>query len=200
MKSVALTIVIAGLAIAQNAMANGNPEQGAVIGYSCLGCHGIDSYRNAYPSFRVPRLGGQKRAYIESSLHAYKSGTRRHPTMMAQAGSLSEDDIANVAAWLETFGAVKDQATAESVSAVPPATTCVACHGEAGDGVTPQPPTLSGQQQDYIVYALTQYKTGKRPGTVMSAFAASLSDENMEAIATYYSSQPGLFTPRAEKD
>ena len=71
-----------------------------MIGYSCLGCHGIEGYRNAYPSYRVPKLGGQKAAYLVIALRGYRAGTRKHPTMSAQASSLSDQQIEDVAAYL----------------------------------------------------------------------------------------------------
>ncbi len=88
-------------------MAQEAAEQGAgenrgempVIVYSCLGCHGIDGYRNAYPSFRVPKIGGQKREYLATALKAYRAGTREHPTMQAQGSDLSDQAIDDLAAW-----------------------------------------------------------------------------------------------------
>lgn len=199
MKVIALLLLCGSVASIQAAHADGDAELGAAIGYSCLGCHGIEGYHNAYPSYHVPRLGGQKRAYIESALRAYRDGSRKHPTMAAQGGSLSDSDIENVGAWLEQFGSATDKATAESVAGISAATACIACHGEAGVDVEPQPPTLSGQHQDYLKIALQQYRDGSRSGTVMSAFAATLTDEDIEAVTLYYASQPGVSTP-ATKD
>lgn len=192
------TALLAGLIGVQTANAEAEPNAGAAVGYSCLGCHGIEGYRNAYPSYRVPKLGGQKRSYIEGSLRAYRDGARAHPTMKAQGSSLSEQDISDVAAWLEQYGSARDTVTAETVAGVPAAETCIACHGEDGEGVAPEPPTLSGQHRDYLVNALEQYKNGSRSGTVMSAFVATLSDEDIEDVAVFYSSQHGLFTPASE--
>ncbi len=195
MKKSALLLLVGALTLALTANADGDAEQGAVIGYSCLGCHGIEGYNNVYPTYHVPKLGGQKRSYVESALRAYRNGSRNHPTMAAQGGSLSDNDIENVAAWLETYGLVTDSATEESVAGIKAAQACVACHGTAGEGVVPQPATLSGQHQDYLMEALKQYKQGKRSGTVMSAFAAMLSEDDMKAVTRYYSSQDGLTTP-----
>jgi cytochrome c553 len=195
MKITALLLLAGSVILSQTARADGDAEQGAAIGYSCLGCHGIEGYNNVYPTYHVPRLGGQKRAYVESALRAYREGSRKHPTMGAQGGSLSDVDIENIGAWLEAFGAATDSATVESVSGIKAAQTCVACHGEVGVGVVPQPPTLSGQHQDYLKEALKQYKEGTRSGTVMSAFAATLSEDDIEAVTRYYASQDGLTTP-----
>jgi len=66
----------------------------------CEGCHGIEGWRTAFPEvYRVPRLGGQHEAYLVSALKQYRSGERSHPSMRAIAGSLSDDDIANLAAY-----------------------------------------------------------------------------------------------------
>lgn len=80
----------------------GDAEAGRIKASTCMGCHGISEYRNVYPSFLVPKIGGQHAAYIESALKAYRSGQRSHPTMQAQAESLSDQDIADIAAFLAT--------------------------------------------------------------------------------------------------
>lgn len=199
MKAIIRALLISSAILTQFAHAQGDAEQGAALGYSCLGCHGIEGYNNAYPAYHVPRLGGQKRGYVQDALHAYRDGSRKHPTMSAQGSSLSDGDIDDLAAWLERFGAATDAATAETVAGIEAAAACVACHGPAGAEVMPQPPTLSGQHQDYLKIALQQYRDGSRSGTVMSAFAAGLSEADIEAITRYYASQDGLFTP-ASKD
>ena len=185
----ALVMMLAGPAGAQ-----GDAEAGRELGYTCMGCHGIEGYRNAYPSFRVPRLGGQNVEYLETALMAYRAGTRPHPTMQAQAGSLTDDDIDNLIAWLATFGEAKDTATAEQVAGVEAAQICVTCHGADGAAVMPAPPVLAGQHEDYLVYALQQYKDGTRSGNVMAAFAMTLSDADMALIAGFYASQEGVST------
>jgi len=176
------------------AAAQGNAEHGRELGFTCLGCHGIEGQRNAYPSFRVPRLGGQSRDYMKAALLAYRDGSRPHPTMQAHASSLSDDDIEDLLAWLASFGVAHDTATAEAVAGLEAAALCVTCHGKDTDNVVPAPPTLAGQHTDYLVHALKQYKDGKRPGNVMAAFAAGLSDTEIATIARFYASQDGLET------
>lgn len=196
------TILRSGVAIfliamtlfAQPAAAAGDVEQGKQIGFTCMGCHGIAGYRNAYPSFRVPRLGGQQGAYIEAALRAYREGTRKHPTMRAHAASLTDQDIENLIAWITASGDARDTVSTQTAAHVAPAATCVACHGADGEGVTPQPPTLAGQEVDYLEYALNQYKDGSRSGTVMTAFTASLSEADIVLLAKFYGSQDGLKT------
>ena len=75
-------------------------ERGRHLTYTCLGCHGVVGYQNAYPTYHVPRIGGQQQQYLVNALTEYKQGKRKHPTMQAQAGSFSEQDIADIAAFL----------------------------------------------------------------------------------------------------
>jgi cytochrome c553 len=194
LRSGAAIFLIALTFNAQPAAAAGDVERGKQLGFTCMGCHGIAGYRNAYPSFRVPKLGGQQGAYIEAALRAYRDGTRAHPTMRAHASSLTDQDIENLIAWITSSDSASDTVTTETAAHVAAAAACVACHGAGGEGVIPQPPTLAGQEIDYLEYALHQYKDGTRTGTVMSAFTASLSDADIAQLAKFYGSQDGLTT------
>lgn len=82
------------------AFAEGDPVAGQTKAETCMGCHGIPGYNNAYPTYRVPLLGGQAPGYIVSALKAYKNGLRTHATMRAQAASLSDQDMQDIAAFL----------------------------------------------------------------------------------------------------
>ena len=82
------------------AAADGNAAAGKAKDSMCQGCHGIPDYRTAFPSvYSVPKIGGQHAAYIVKALQAYKSGERVHPTMTAIAASLSDQDMADLAAF-----------------------------------------------------------------------------------------------------
>jgi cytochrome c553 len=81
----------------------GNAEAGRQLAYTCQGCHGITGYKNAYPSFKVPLIGGQSAEYLSQALREYRDGSRKHPTMQAQAQSFSDQDIADLAAFLSTL-------------------------------------------------------------------------------------------------
>ncbi len=83
---------------------DGDPQRGRVKAESCLGCHAIPSYTNTYPTYHVPKVGGQNEAYIISALIAYRSGTRSHGTMQGNAESLSDQDIADIAAFFSSAG------------------------------------------------------------------------------------------------
>ena len=83
--------------------AAGDADRGRQLTYTCQGCHGVPGYENAYPTYRVPRVGGQSEAYLVNALTAYKNGDRQHPTMQAQAQGFSEADIADIAAFLSSL-------------------------------------------------------------------------------------------------
>ncbi len=90
-----------------NALAAGDVEAGKVKSSTCIGCHGITNYSNVYPSYRVPKLGGQHPEYVVAALKGYKSGDRSHPTMQAQAAQMSDQDMADIAAFLTSAAAAK---------------------------------------------------------------------------------------------
>jgi len=85
------------------AQPKGEAARGKSLVYTCLGCHGITGYRNAYPNYPVPLIAGQSPEYLFNALNDYRKGTRKHPTMQAQAQSFSEQDIADIAAYLSGF-------------------------------------------------------------------------------------------------
>ena len=87
---------------ASTAMA-GDATRGKGLTYTCRGCHGLTGYKNAYPSYHVPKLGGQSQTYLHIALTEYREGKRKHPTMQAQAQSFSEQDIADIAAYLSSI-------------------------------------------------------------------------------------------------
>lgn len=196
--SLTLSLVLACAFIAQPALAEGDADRGELLAYTCLGCHGIDGYRNAYPSYRVPKLGGQKAAYIVTAVRGYRDGTRKHPTMQAHAGSLSDQDIEDVAAYLATLGTATVEAGGSDAAALAAAETCVACHGQNGISVNPLWPTLAGQHEDYLEQSMNQYRNGQRSDVTMAAMAAQISDSDVALLARYYSRLEGLETTKAE--
>jgi cytochrome c553 len=78
----------------------GDAKRGQQLTYTCQGCHGVTGYRNAYPNFHVPKIGGQSPQYLVNALTEYQQGKRKHPTMQAQAQSFSAQDIADIAAFV----------------------------------------------------------------------------------------------------
>lgn len=96
-------VVVLGTLLGTAAQAAGDPEEGRYKAQTCMGCHGVADYANVYPSYKVPKLGGQHAEYIVSALEAYKSGQREHPTMQAQASALSEQDMQDIAAYFASI-------------------------------------------------------------------------------------------------
>jgi cytochrome c553 len=176
------------------AHAAGDPAKGEMKFYTCYGCHGIANYRNAYPDYNVPKLRHQKAEYLIAALHEYRDGTRPHATMHAQAASLSDQDIEDIAAYLQGSAPAKATSAAAPPKAPKQVAACIACHGENGlgvDGMNPSPPTLAGQHVDYLEQALTSYRNGRRKNVVMDSMAALLtSDEDVKVAAAYFAGQP----------
>ena len=83
-------------------LAEGDPVEGEKKAETCMGCHAVAGYFNVYPSYKVPKLGGQNAGYVVSALKAYKAGTRRHGTMQANAYNLSEQDMLDIASYLSS--------------------------------------------------------------------------------------------------
>lgn len=99
----ALGLGLSAQALAQSAPATavvGSAEAGAKKQSNCVGCHGIPGYKTAFPVvYRVPKIAGQSEKYLVAALNAYKSGERNHPSMKGIATALSDQDIADLAAY-----------------------------------------------------------------------------------------------------
>ena len=181
------------LSVSQGAYAAGDPALGEKKFYTCYGCHGIENYRNAYPDYSVPKLRHQHASYIVAALQEYRSGERPHATMHAQAASLSDQDMEDIAAYLQGPEAVKPNAA--GTGKVPKqVAACVACHGENGLGVaaplSPKPAVIAGQHVDYLEQALTAYRNGRRKNVVMDGMAQLLtSEEDVKIAAAYFAKQ-----------
>ncbi len=185
----------AGARAGPGALAAAAPDaaRGRSISYTCLGCHGIDDYKNAYPNYSVPELRGQNSQYLVAALHGYRDGDRSHITMHSQAETLSDQDMNDIAAYFAGKPLVssgKPEGTAPKAAGL-----CVSCHGQDGVAIAPMYPSLAGQHEDYLVRALDEYKHGGRKNPIMKGFTANLSDADIEAIATYFSRMtPALAT------
>jgi cytochrome c553 len=190
---------LAGSAYAQapaapaTAASPADAHRGKMLSYTCLGCHGIEGYKNAYPDYSVPELEGQHPEYLVAALHGYRDGDRSHLTMHSQASVLSDQDITDIATYLAgkplTPGA-KPQGTVPKAAAL-----CTACHGQDGVAVVPMYPTLAGQHEDYLVRAIEEYQKGGRKNPIMKGLAATLKDEDIREIARYFSAlKPALAT------
>lgn len=172
----------------------GDAKRGRTLAYTCLGCHGVANYENAYPMYRVPKLAGQHPDYIVAALQGYRDGDRAHATMHAQASSMTDTDMRDIAAYLSTAAPSLSAATAAEPRGAAPAAgqVCTACHGANGVAIADQFPSLAGQYEDYLRRALTEYRQGARKNAVMANFASQLKDEDVAELAAYYSRQSAV--------
>ena len=172
---------------------------------SCIGCHGIPGYQASFPEVhRVPMISGQNAKYIVASLLAYQKGERKHPTMRGIAGSLTEQQMADLGAFYEQHGkssvvAVAQTAKAPSaeVKALLEKGACASCHGadfnKPIDGAYPK---IAGQHADYLYVALKSYKIeGKatlgRGNAIMAGQVKAFKPSELKAMAQYIGSLPG---------
>ena len=170
----------------------------------CIGCHGIKGYQASFPEvYKVPMISGQNAKYIVAALNAYKKGERKHPTMRGIAESLSEQDMADMAAYYEQHG----KASAAAAPAAAPADAklaallqkgaCVSCHGDNfSKPVDPSYPKIAGQHKDYLFVALKSYKvenqaTWGRSNGVMGGIAKQFSNAELKALSAYLAGLPG---------
>ena len=164
-----------------------SPEE---LSSTCLGCHGVVSYNNIYPTYKVPKLGNQHKDYIVAALKAYRSGERSHTTMKAHAANLSDLDIDKIADYFSSFKA--KIATPENVKMIDEANSCVGCHGVDGNSEVPTFPRIAGQYEDYLYQSLKSYKNGKRNNAIMNGVASTLNDDQMKKLSKYFASQKGM--------
>ena len=201
----ALTLVLALMAPTTAALAQ-DAAAGQKKAAMCIGCHGIPGYQASFPEvYRVPMISGQNGKYIAASLAAYKKGERKHPSMRAIAGSLSDQDMADLAAYYEKHGVSAVKTVAEAPVAKPNAAvealltkgTCAACHGASYnkpiDGAYPK---LAGQPADYLYAALKAYQVESNPhvgraNAIMAAQVKPFKLADLKAMAGYLASLPG---------
>lgn len=185
----------------------GNAKAGESKNAMCIGCHGIKGYQASFPEvYKVPMISGQGAGYIASALKAYQAGERKHPTMIAIAASLNEQDMADLAAYYAQHGKVEGApALAEKPSKEPNAkvaellakNACTSCHGaNFSKPIDPSQPKLAGQYKDYLFVALKAYKTENNPkmgrsNGVMAGIAKNLSLSDMRELSSYIASLDG---------
>ena len=181
----------------------GDAESGRLKAQTCLGCHGVPSYGNIYPSYHVPKLLGQHAPYIVSALKAYQSGERSHPTMRAHAAGLSETDMADIAAYFsgsETVAASSSETPQLSGELNDKLAVCAGCHGMDGNSAMfPEHPRLAGQYRDYLYQSLIDYRDGKRNNPIMLSIIGTINEADMRLLSLYFSKQQGLSAYRLER-
>lgn len=179
--------------------AEGDPEAGKNKSATCTACHGVDG--NSVNG-EWPKLAGQHAEYLDRQLHLFKSGGRQNPIMLGMVAALSDEDMADLAAYYAentVKPGVADPAlvaTGERVfragnpqSGVP---ACMACHGPAGAGNPLSGyPKLAGQHAVYTASVLRAFRDGTVWGAgddanaVMAGVASNLTDEEIDAVASY---------------
>lgn len=177
--------------------AAGNADEGKNKSAICAGCHGADGNSPINPLW--PKIAGQHPRYIEKQLKEFKSGDRTDPTMAPMAMPLSEQDVADLAAYFSSQSRQTGQAKAEMVNAGEAiyragnsgtgVVACMACHGPAGSG-NPQAnfPALAGQHAAYVEKALMDFRDGKRTNDaakMMQGVVARMTNDEMKAVAQY---------------
>ena len=206
MKKISLAMLAAALVAGSMAVSTAANAQDAKAGEKkvsmCLGCHNIPGYQSSFPEiYKVPKIAGQSAKYIVSALTAYKKGDRRHPSMRAIAASLSDQDMADVAAYyeqLEKSPAVPAEigAPPEQVAKLLAQANCASCHGKNFSmPIDPSYPKLAGQYADYLYVALKAYQTEHNPrigrnNAIMMGMARPLTHPELKALAGYLSSLP----------
>ena len=172
-----------------NVSAEKTPEE---LSSTCLGCHGVVSYNNIYPTYKVPKLGNQHKDYLVAALKAYKSGERSHPTMRAHASNLSDSDIVKIAEYFSSIKYQEQVTSTDDIEMIEEANSCVGCHGADGNSMIPTFPKIAGQYQDYLYHALKAYKNGERNNAIMSGISSTLNETQMKKLSKYFSSQKGM--------
>jgi len=183
----------------------GNAQAGQKINAMCIGCHGIKGYQASFPEvYKVPMISGQNAKYIESALHAYKKGDRKHPTMRGISESLTDQNIADLAAYYSVHGLVEGQlapkevkAPTAEVAALLGKANCASCHGaNFSMPIDPSYPKIGGQHADYLFVALKAYKISDnakvgRGNAIMASMAKQYSNAELKMLANYISSAQG---------
>ncbi|OYU73986.1 MAG: cytochrome c4 [Burkholderiales bacterium PBB5] len=188
-----------------------------------MGCHGIVGYQASFPEvYKVPMIAGQGSKYIVAALTAYQKGDRKHPTMRGIAASLTEQDMADLAAFYEKQAKDNAGTPAPAVLATPVPdalkdrmAACVACHGaNFSSPIDPGYPRLAGQHADYLYAALKAYETdgnphvGRANATMRSQVVQeadgkkklTFSSAELKQVAKYLSSLPSdLKTVQVER-
>jgi cytochrome c553 len=196
---------------AQAQQVTGKSQDGAKKVQMCVGCHGIIGYQASFPEIhKVPMIAGQSATYIVSALTAYKGGDRKHPTMRAIADTLTEQDMADLAAYYSQLGVKEGDAPPAALAKATPDNiqalvsrdkdnSCTKCHGAnfntPNDGTVPK---LAGQHADYLFVALKSYRVKNNPhlGRSSAVMAGQVepkkfTNAELKTLASYISSVPG---------
>lgn len=179
-----------------NFVKKGNLKKGKELAQTCAGCHGEKgiSQMDAFPS-----LAGQLATYTYKQLRDYAEDKRTHALMNSVAAGLNEQDSADLGVWFASLPTAKGKKSSDSLEKanvlvakgngkkiIPP---CFTCHGSNGQGERQDIPALAGQQPEYFINTLTEYKNGVRHNDVysrMRLISEQLSEEDIKQLAQYY--------------
>lgn len=177
----------------------------------CIGCHGIPGYQNSFPEIhKVPKISGQTDKYIVAALNAYKKGERKHPSMRGIAGSLSDKDMADLAAYYASHAPAQPAAEALSrapsveVAALLEKGACISCHGaNLSKPIDPSYPKVAGQHADYLYVALKSYTVAGnnvigRSNGIMGGIAKQFKPAELRLMANYMGSLNGELSTVAQ--
>jgi cytochrome c553 len=203
LQSVVASATVLGAAALQAQTVAGDAKAGETKAAMCIGCHGIPGYQNAFPEVhKVPMISGQSAPYLAAALQAYRKGERKHPTMRGIAGSLSDQDIADLAAFYAAHNA--GVTAPEQARAAPPAVAallekgaCTSCHGaNFSKPIDPSYPKIAGQHADYLYVALKSYTVEGNPyigraNPIMGGVAKQFTLAELKQLANYLATVPG---------
>ena len=195
-KLAATLICVAVFGSSAPALAAGTKEAGQAKSTPCIACHGIDG-NSANPEW--PSIAGQHETYLVRQLKAFRDGVRQNPLMTPMAAGLSDEDIADLAAWYSSQAARGGETEPSKLklgqkvyragNMEEKTMACAACHGPTGRGnPLASYPAIQGQHATYVAAQLRAYKTGARtsdPNQMMRSVAARLSDAEIDAVASY---------------
>ncbi len=202
-RSLVAAATFAAAAVAAHAQGvTGDVQAGQKKAEMCIGCHGIPGYQNSFPEIhKVPMISGQSDKYIVSALHAYQKGDRKHPTMRGIAGSLSEQDMADLGAFYASQADKKAPDAPRTASTAAAALiekgACASCHGaNFSKPIDPSYPKIGGQHADYLYFALKAYtvegnRMVGRSNGIMAGIAKQYTHAEMRELAKYLSTVEG---------
>jgi cytochrome c553 len=179
-----------GLAEGPAEALTGDPAAGKKLAGQCRTCHGIDGFAKIPIA---PHIGGENPAYILHQLTAFRDGTRAHEMMTVVAKTLTDQQIADLAAWYSSHVATATFPPGKTEDMAPE--DCTGCHGANGIAVVPDAPNLAGETAIYIDTQLKAFRLGKRKHEIMSVIAADLDDARMRELGNWFEAMKLTITP-----
>ncbi|WP_425973737.1 c-type cytochrome [Tepidimonas sp. HKU78] len=209
LKTIVAGATVVAAAAVQAQTPAGDVKAGEAKAAMCIGCHGIPGYQNSFPEIhKVPMISGQSGPYIAAALQAYRKGDRKHPTMRGIAGSLSDQDIADLAAYYASHQTApapeQPKAASAAVAALLEKGACVSCHGaNFSKPIDPSYPKIAGQHADYLYVALKSYKVEGNPyigrnNAIMGGIVQQFSNAELKQMANYLASIKGELTVKPQ--